>query len=137
MPLATDEIRQYNEGTVNALTRIARGLLILALGFTAPSSYVGADESSSSRLDRCVDQQIFCANLRTSEGRDAIVGSRPASEFSLKSARRSSSWQAAVLVAVSSPSTAQYSVFATGRGHGTAPSVARSATPVRAPPASA
>ena len=136
MPVATDEIRQYNRRSVNALTRIARVLLILALGFSAPSSYARADESLS-RLDRCVDQQIFCANLRTSEGHDAIVGSRAASEFSLKSARRSSSWQAAVLVAASSPSAAQYSIFATGRGHRTAPSVARSATPVRAPPASA
>jgi hypothetical protein len=122
---------------VNALTRILRALLILALGFSAPPSYVRADESPASRLDHCVDQQIFCAALRTSEGRDAIVSSRAGSEFSLKTVRRLSSWQAAVLVAVSSLSTSQFSIVLAGRGRTTPQTVARSARPVRAPPASA
>jgi hypothetical protein len=122
---------------VNALTRIARALLVLALGFSAPQSYLRADETAASRLSGCVDQAIFCANLRSSEGHDAIVSSRAASELSLKSARRSSSWQAADLLAVRSLSTRQYSIFSAGLGHITPSAVARAATPVRAPPASA
>jgi hypothetical protein len=122
---------------VNALTRTLRALLILALGFSTPPSHVRADESAASRLDHCVDQQIFCANLRTSEGRDAIVSSRAGSGFSLKTVRRSSSWQAAVLVAVSSPSASQFSIVLAGRGRTTPQAVARSAKPVRAPPTSA
>ena len=128
---------QPDRQAMNPLYRIARALLILALGFNAPQSYVRADGSATSRLDQCVDQQIFCANFRTSEARDAIVSSRAASEFSLKSVRRSSSWQAAVPVAVSSPSTSQDSNFWAGRGRVAPAPVARSATPVRAPPASA
>jgi hypothetical protein len=114
-----------------------RALLILALGFSAPPSYVRADESAASRLDYCVDQQIVCASLRTSEGRDEFVSSRPGSEFSLKTVRRSSSWHAAVLVAVSSPSRSQSSIVWAGRGRTTPQAIARSATPVRGPPASA
>jgi len=121
---------------VNALTRILRALLILALGFSTPS-HVRVDESAASRLDHCVDQQIFCANLRTSEGHDVLVSPRGASEFSLKTVRRSSSWQAAVLVAVSSPSMSPFSIALAGRGRTTPQTVARSATPVRAPPTSA
>ena len=122
---------------MNAFGRILRALLILTLGFSASPSYVRADESAASRLNQCVDQQIVCASLRTSEGRDAIVSSRPGSEFSLKTVRRSSSWQAAVLVAVSSPSRAPFSIVLAGRGRTTPQAVARSATPVRGPPASA
>jgi hypothetical protein len=123
--------------SVNALVRIARLLVVLALGVGAPQAYVGAVEPAALAPAQCVDQQLLCAKLRQSDARVAIVSARESTQFSLKSAKRSSPRQAAVLLGVVSRSTAQESVFLAAGGRRMVTVAGLSTTPVRAPPASA
>jgi hypothetical protein len=122
---------------VNPFVRIARLLLVLALGVGAPQAYVRADEPAALAPAHCAEQQLLCAKLRQSDARVAIVSAREGTQFSLKSAKRSSLWQAAVLLDVVSRSTAQESVFLAAGGRRVVTAAGLSTSPVRAPPASA
>jgi len=118
---------------VNALTRIARLFVVLALGLGAPA-YGRADEAAAFRPAPCQDQQVVCAKLQQSEARFAIVV-REGSQLSLKSSKRSLPWQAAVLLASAYRSTAQDSIALSAGDRIAVAAVGLSSTPVRAPPA--
>ena len=122
---------------MNALVRIARLLVVLALGFGAPQADVRAGDSAALAPARCLDQQLLCAKLRQSDARVAIVSAREGAQFSLKSAKRQSPWQAAALLAVVSRSSAQESVVLAAGGRRMLTAAALSTRPARAPPASA
>jgi hypothetical protein len=120
---------------VNALTRIARLLLVAALSLGAPLPSVGADEAAAFGSSPCRNALFACAKLQQSEGRAAIVGARESTQFSLKSSKRSSPWQAAVLLASAFRATAQDSIAISAGGRITFAAAGLAARPVRAPPA--
>jgi hypothetical protein len=126
---------RYNVQDVNALTRIARLLLVGALSFGTPLPSLHADEAAAFGASLCRSQLLVCAKLQQSEARAAIVSARESTQFSLKSAKRSSPWQAAVLLPVAFRSTAQDSISRQAGGRITLLATGLAARPVRAPPA--
>ena len=118
-------------------TRIARLLVVVALILGAPLPSIRTDQAAAFRPSPCLDQLFDCARLQHSEDRAAIVSAREATQFSLKSSKRSSPWQAAVLLAAVFRSTTQNSISYSADGRITLAAAGLTATPVRAPPATA
>ena len=128
---------RYNVRDVKALTRIARLLLVIALSLGAPLPSLRAAEAAAVGPSPCRNQLFVCAKLQQSEARSAIVSARESSQFSLKSAKRSSPWQAAVLLAATFRDTAHHSISLSAGSRITFAAAGLAARPVRAPPATA
>jgi len=120
---------------VNAITRLARLLLVVALSVGAPLPSLHADEAPAFRPSPCRNQLLVCAKLQQSEARAAIVSARESRQFSLKSSKRSSPWQAAVLLAAAFRATTQDSISLSAGGRVMFAAAGLAARPVRAPPA--
>jgi hypothetical protein len=128
---------RYNVQDVNALTRIARLLLVCALGLGAPLPAFHADEAAAVGPSPCRNELFVCAKVQRSEARAAIVSARESTQFSLKPSKRSSPWQAAVLLATAFRATAQDSISLSAGSRITLAAAGLAARPVRAPPATA
>jgi hypothetical protein len=117
--------------------KIARSLLIVALGIGAPQLYVQAAESTTLQPGSCVDLQAACARIHQPDARVSTVFTRGAARFSLRPAKRAALWQAAFVSVGAVPTSAQHSLLGGGTGVFLPLSVRCGSTPVRAPPASA